>query len=342
MGFRFWRRVKIAPGVTLNLSKSGASVSVGPRGAKFTVGPGGKRATVGLPGTGLFYTTLLGGKKGRERTPSRRESPSDDGRLDMGFFKRLVTPDDEEALVDGCRELASGNEDAAFERLREAAHLPDGAYLAGILALKRGELEEADRFLSAARRGKKRLNEHFGRYGVAATMELPVTAEVAAVVGPEEQGVLLALVEVYQLRQEWQKALDCVERLLVLDSADAVVRLSWAELLMDARPGDGETCRKVVDISQGVENDSPVHATLLLYRAKALRCLGILEGARDVLSLALRRKKDRSEDLVLALRYERAGVYEDLGQNARARSDLEKIYAQEPDYEDVAFKLGIR
>ena len=41
MSFRFWRRVKIVPGVTLNLSKSGGSLSFGPRGAKFTVGSRG-------------------------------------------------------------------------------------------------------------------------------------------------------------------------------------------------------------------------------------------------------------------------------------------------------------
>jgi len=61
MSFRFWRRSKIAPGVTLNLSKSGGSFSFGPRGAKFTVGSRGKRATVGIPGTGLFYTKTLPG-----------------------------------------------------------------------------------------------------------------------------------------------------------------------------------------------------------------------------------------------------------------------------------------
>ncbi|MBW1922508.1 MAG: DUF4236 domain-containing protein [Deltaproteobacteria bacterium] len=59
MAFRFWRRIRIAPGVTLNLSKSGGSLSFGPRGAKFTIGPtclprwarrrqGGKRGTVGI------------------------------------------------------------------------------------------------------------------------------------------------------------------------------------------------------------------------------------------------------------------------------------------------------
>lgn len=57
MPLRFFRRVRIAPGLSLNLSKSGASVSVGPKGAKVTVGPKGVRKTVGLPGTGVYYTT---------------------------------------------------------------------------------------------------------------------------------------------------------------------------------------------------------------------------------------------------------------------------------------------
>lgn len=33
MGLRFFRRVRIAPGVWINLSKSGASLSLGTRGA---------------------------------------------------------------------------------------------------------------------------------------------------------------------------------------------------------------------------------------------------------------------------------------------------------------------
>jgi hypothetical protein len=60
MAFRFFRRMKIAPGVSLNLSKSGASMSFGPRGAKVTVGPRGVRETVGIPGTGMYYTTHSG------------------------------------------------------------------------------------------------------------------------------------------------------------------------------------------------------------------------------------------------------------------------------------------
>jgi len=40
-----------------------------------------------------------------------------------------------------------------------------------------------------------------------------------------------------------------------------------------------------------------------------------------------------------ALRYERALVYEGLGQNRRARVELEKLYAEAPGYEDVATRL---
>lgn len=53
---RFWRRVKVAPGVTVNVSKGGLSASVGPAGAKTTVGARGVRQTLGVPGTGLFMS----------------------------------------------------------------------------------------------------------------------------------------------------------------------------------------------------------------------------------------------------------------------------------------------
>jgi len=41
------------------------------------------------------------------------------------------------------------------------------------------------------------------------------------------------------------------------------------------------------------------------------------------------------------LRYERVLVYEALGRRRRARSELEMLYAEAPDYEDVAARLGI-
>jgi hypothetical protein len=57
MGFRFRRTFKIVPGVRLNLSRSGPSVSLGARGFHYTAGPKGTRTTIGLPGSGLSWSS---------------------------------------------------------------------------------------------------------------------------------------------------------------------------------------------------------------------------------------------------------------------------------------------
>jgi tetratricopeptide (TPR) repeat protein len=261
----------------------------------------------------------------------------------MGFFKRLITPDDEEAFVDGCRELVLGNEEAALNHVRKAVHLADGAYLAGFLALKKERFGEATKYLSSARDKFRHLGRYFSKYGISATMSLPITDEVSAHVGPTVRGILLALVETYQRQKRWKDALECLSRLRSLEPDDVVVKLSLAELLMEARSAETNVCRRVVRLAQGVENESEVHAALLLYKARALRKLGLREAARDVLSKALRRKKNRSEELLRTMRYERALVYEELGHLKRARSELEKLYGEPVDYEyeDVAARLGL-
>ncbi|RMD81702.1 MAG: tetratricopeptide repeat protein, partial [Lentisphaerae bacterium] len=77
----------------------------------------------------------------------------------------------------------------------------------------------------------------------------------------------------------------------------------------------------------------------LLYRAKALRAKGMNEAARQTITEALRKKKGRSQELLHALLYERAEAYLNLGEDAKARRDFERIYAKDPDYEDVADRL---
>ncbi|MGE4532244.1 DUF4236 domain-containing protein [Halomonas sp.] len=61
MAFRFQRRIRLAPGVRLNLSKRGLGLSVGPRGASLSLGPSGVHGHAGIPGTGLSYRQKLGG-----------------------------------------------------------------------------------------------------------------------------------------------------------------------------------------------------------------------------------------------------------------------------------------
>ncbi len=67
MGFRFSRRVGILPGLKLNFSGSGVSLSAGVRGAHLNFGPRGTYASMGIPGSGLSYRQRIGG--GRSSSP---------------------------------------------------------------------------------------------------------------------------------------------------------------------------------------------------------------------------------------------------------------------------------
>ncbi|WP_216829492.1 DUF4236 domain-containing protein [Alkalihalobacterium elongatum] len=65
MSFRFQKRVRVAPGVRLNISKRGVSTSIGPRGTSLTVGRRGLYGNVGIPGSGLSYRTRIDRKSGQ-------------------------------------------------------------------------------------------------------------------------------------------------------------------------------------------------------------------------------------------------------------------------------------
>ena len=77
MSLRFRRRVRLMPGVSVNLGMKGASVSLGRRGARVTVGPAGVRTTVELPGTGISYTTQAKPAlvKPQAPAPGQRQAP---------------------------------------------------------------------------------------------------------------------------------------------------------------------------------------------------------------------------------------------------------------------------
>ncbi len=371
MGFRFFKRLSILPGVQLNLSKSGGSVSVGPHGARLTLGTSGGRVTVGAPGTGLSYTTSFSlGKLGklfgwpsdqaesqapastsseketlsmRPASPSKKRTTATppQEKLTTDFFDQLSTPDDLKDLAAGCRALADGDEKGALIHLQKATHLADGAFLAGVLALKKSQLSEAVQYLSAAVAHEHELGQHLSQQGIAATLSLAITEELTVHVGPNIRGVLLALAEAYQAQEKKSEAVTCLERLQQLEPDDIVVNLSLAELLMDGEAATKEVCQRVLQLTEEVENESAVHTTLLLYKAKALHALGLPDAAQEVINGALKRKKDRSEDLLHALCYERILIYESRGETRKARTELEKLYAKAPEYEDVKVRLGL-
>ncbi len=339
MSFRFWRRIRLAPGVTLNLSKSTASLSLGPRGAKYTISPRGNRATAGITGTGLFYTVHDRKRAGRGGAAPAPKVPKRD-RLKLGFFQRLMTPAEEKRFIDGIRALNEGDQDAALAALEEARDLPDAAWMAGLIRMRREEFEPAKVHFQQALGRLGDLGALFGKYEIAAQASLPITEDIFAHIFPRERGTRLALLEIAQLEGCHDDAMAHIELLMELDPTDPVVLLSFVELALDT-PYNRTLMDRVVRTTVHVENETPVDTAILLYRGRALAALGLPDAAIDVFTLANRRRKDRPEGLLHQVRYDRAVLYQETGQRARARRQFERLYAADPGFEDVAKRLGV-
>jgi len=354
MGLRFFRRQQIAPGITLNLSKSGASLSLGPKGAKVTVGPRGTQATIGLPGTGLSYTTHLSAPASSSsssskalKSASQKSLPSKSSaaaksapkKLSLGFFERLMTHPDERILIDGLKHLVDGHLAVAAGIFRQSEH-PDAAWLSAVLALQQQDVALAIPFLEKSMAAGPTLGSALNSYGIEASFLLPITPELMVRILPSESGALLTLAEAYQWSGRGSDALITIERLIHRFPDDIVLKLSWIELLLLVRQGDPVAAQIILDATVNIPNETAIHAGCLLYRARAMKQLGLLEEARITLTDGLRRKANRPQELLLAMLYERALIYESTGERAKAKKDLHAINALDGNYEDVADRLA--
>src|SRR3979411_2706529 len=98
MGFRLRRRIRIAPGISLNVSKSGLSTSFGTRGAHITLGHGHVRNTVGIPGTGMYWTSVSGSGRRQTRQVTRRPVR----RAPPPAYRPAPTPEQNRQTAIGC------------------------------------------------------------------------------------------------------------------------------------------------------------------------------------------------------------------------------------------------
>jgi hypothetical protein len=215
MGLRFWKRVQILPGVTINFSRGLPSVSIGPRGAKLTVGPHGTRATVGLPGTGLFYTEKLDKKKRQPRA------------------KRIEAPDTLVGVLDAACDLVEDGKDAdALARLEmRPAKLrhADLSFLSGLLYLRKGDATAAAAELDVAASSPE-MGALFVATGIDLDLQLPLTEDRVVVIRPDQKGALLAWVEALQRLGRIEEARAALRAALAKEPGDELLTLSLEDL----------------------------------------------------------------------------------------------------------------
>jgi uncharacterized protein DUF4236 len=66
--FRFRRTITIAPGVRININKRSVGLSAGTRGVRASINSDGRSTrSIGIPGSGLYYRSQTGPRRGPHR-----------------------------------------------------------------------------------------------------------------------------------------------------------------------------------------------------------------------------------------------------------------------------------
>lgn len=350
MGFRLRRSIKLGPGIRLNLGKKSTSLSFGTRGFHYTLSSTGRRtASIGLPGTDISYVTTHGpGKSAKNRSPATNSSPpaSLPGTPDSLPKPGLFAPGSERRFFDGIQRFLRSDYAGALESF-EAAISGDGKaispqFFAGIIANQLHQYPKAIGHLEQVVSSSQELPDPLflkylpiGRAQLA--LSAAITPQITVDIPPNSFGAALVLAELYQEAGRLEDAIGLLQQLQPESGSDGrLLQLSLCELLL--MDGDPEA---VIELTNGITPDSDVDAACLLYRIRALKTQGLTTAAQETASTCLKKTAGRDRGLLRDLRYERALAYQALGQAARARADLERIYADDPHYRDVATRLNL-
>jgi tetratricopeptide (TPR) repeat protein len=354
MGIRFRRSIKIAPGVRLTVSKTGIGISAGVRGAHYSVHSSGRRTTsFGVPGTGISYvsTSYGGNTTGRRSTRSETSATAATPAYASGAQAAAILPKaglfagaGDRHYRDGLVAYLSGDKAAAVADFEWAvADQPKtvSAHLFAALSIDADDqLPRAIRHLEAVVTSTDpfpdRLMTKYLRLGTSVlAIGVKITELISARVPVDLTGATLLLAEAYQLAGRLDEAIGLVHQLHEANPADPAIRLSLADLLLADSDFDG-----VIEVTAGARNEDDLSLALVHMRAAALVALGLQTAAFDAFKEALAKTAKRDPDLLATVRYDRALAYEQAGQKAKARADLERLYASDPTYRDVRDRLA--
>ncbi|MCQ2114230.1 MAG: DUF4236 domain-containing protein [Bacteroidaceae bacterium] len=79
MAWKYRKRIKIAPGVTINVSRSGVSTTIGPKRASVNISKNGTYLNTGIPGTGIYDRQKIGDGTSRHSSMISTQSTSGGG-----------------------------------------------------------------------------------------------------------------------------------------------------------------------------------------------------------------------------------------------------------------------
>lgn len=318
MGIRFRKRIRLTKGVHLNLSKPGLGISAGVRGARIGTGPRGAYRSLGIPGTGLYMFDRIGTGTASPMTPAGAPA-------DQPFSEKPLTP-----VVPRDLRISSWMWLLPVAGVLLLGVVPPaglglllGSGAAWAVAVRSGRWRGNRLWHGAVRDLRQaRWEEALEKLNRLATTLRDPGDELLRIKGKLERRV-----------GQWPEAVHTYRTLLDGFPADAGVRLE----LVDALSGSGDHQGALEEAGRLPEEirDQPFGVLLM---ARLMMEVGRNEEALHLLKDKMGRKRKMTPELMES-RYLMGLLHARLGDQKAALDQLQRVYAQDLHYRDVADRI---
>lgn len=336
MGWGFRKSVNIIPGVKLNLSRSGPSISLGPKGMKYNISSRGTRVRYSIPGTGIYYTKNLNNSVSINR--NRMNIQSDNGLKTLGFFDKLSLTNDEKQFLDGLKEFINGNLNNAREKLSLCRNI-DSYFLRGFIELGNEQFESAKNNFKICLTAKEELGKTISKFANEIELVLDITEYIEVPITANKKGLYLCLIECYQKTNGLREGLKLLYELQNENLSDKVILLSLIDFIALEDSVDKDDLIKVINLTNQLGNESVIETNISYLRGYLFYRLDKVSLAIAELTKLTRKIKDRPEKLILDIRFLRGQLYEENGELAKAKKDYEFVYIKDNNYDGINEKI---
>jgi tetratricopeptide (TPR) repeat protein len=354
-GLEFRRRIRLANGVYVNLSKRGIGLSVGTRGVHYSVGPTGQHVSVGVPGTGLYFRRKLGkhtGEEGTQEAPAqgrqgRHEVLAPDVPSEVPAAGVLASPF-EKHFQRACVACQTGDYSEAYQSFGALIEKGDDAvgdaqFMAALSASYIGENQRAIDLLTQLLQTEGAFpgdeNTLTAHYLSTLTIRVPITQFAFVDLHPGEGLAVFLLAELLRAEERYDEAIGLLEEIVSEVPDFRYGHLALADLYCLVERYD-DLFQLLSEHEKQLENIDDVAMELMYYWAVALTLKEMFDAAEDVYRRALAKSADRNQDLVKIVEYGHADMYERWGKKAEAGRQFEKLYAFDPQFYDVGERVA--
>lgn len=242
----------------------------------------------------------------------------------------------ERELAKGLEDLQADNMDEALDHfLKAAPDEPGAAILAAIILdkIENQEYQAIQLLESVIQDDEEFPTELMQKYLPDADVDIDITPSITASVSLDGLAATLQLVELYQATRRVREAIALLEEIEEL-AHEPVLTLSLCELYASRNMWDD-----IIDRGKGITPQDDITLGVVIFYGRAMLEKDLDEAAVTVFTKALKFKKVQNPLLLHAARYWRAVAYQEQGKMRQANTEFQKLFAEAPDFRDVAQRL---